>query len=155
MKRRSIPRAVAVVTAVLLLGGCGASTSAVVKALPPKPTQRATTVAPTTTEPPTTEAPSTDAPTSSEALPPASTDPSAPPTSGGSGSLPAEAQGAFMRECQSGGQPAATCDCIWNAIKGDLDIDTLLNAGSSGSLPPDLEKKIIDATMGCVTTSSS
>ncbi|HET8931330.1 MAG TPA: hypothetical protein VFN21_11785 [Acidimicrobiales bacterium] len=155
MKRtnRSTARApiVAIVAlAALVVTGCGVSADTVTEALPPR-----TTDAPATTETPastTTEAPTTteDATTTSEA--PTTTEPSSTttPSTGGGGSLPTEARAAFMGECQSGGQSEETCGCIWDAIEGELDVESLMEAGSSGSLPPDLQQKIVDATMGCM-----
>lgn len=146
-----VPIVATVALVVLVVAGCGVSTEAVTEALPAR-----TTDAPTTTEAPTTTTETTTttenatttsaAPTTTEPAPGSTT----PPTGGGTGSLPAEARAAFMGECQSGGQSEATCGCIWDAIEGELDIDSLMEAGSSGSLPPDLQQKIIEATMGCM-----
>lgn len=156
---------VALVAVVMLLAGCGVSADTVVDALPDRP-GTATTVAPSTTATPgatavpsTTDEPSpTDEPSTTEARGTTTTEPTVtttpdsttPGTGGSAGSLPAEARDAFMNECTSGGQTRSTCDCIWGSIEGELDVNSLMEAGSSGSLPPDLQQKIIDATMSCM-----
>lgn len=146
-------RIVAAGALVAALTGCGVSTSTVSKAVPSSiQTAGPTTTAPTSTEPPATEAPTTslDLPDSTEAP-----DTTAPADGSGTDTLPPEARAAFMSECQTGGQSAATCGCVWDAISGELDINTLMQAGTSGSLPADLEQKIIQAEMGCISGPTS
>jgi hypothetical protein len=137
---------VALIALIVGVAGCGVSTGVVTDALPAR-----TTLASTTTEAPTTTGAPTTTETTTTTVAPSTTEAAPDSTAGGgTGSLPAEARATFMNECQSGGQDEATCTCIWNAIEGELDVDALMEAGSSGSLPPDLQKKIVDATMGCM-----
>lgn len=139
-------RILLVVAAAVAMVGCGVSTEAVQDALPPQPTVSVPpTEAPTTTTvpsttPPTSRTPTTEAPTTS----------GAPDVTGGTGgTLPGEVKDAFMRECTQGAG-APTCECIWGELEGDLSVTDLLEAGTQGSLPPDLQKKIVAATTRCL-----
>ena len=143
--------AIAAIVLVAGLAGCGASSDAVLEALPPRTTV-ATTPAPTTTVEATT---TTDATTTTEAPTTTAAPDTTEPSPGGSGSLPAAAREAFMESCQNGGPSAETCECIWSSIEDDIDIGDLMSAGSTGTLPADLEKKVREAAIGCITSSDA
>ncbi len=138
---------IVVAALVVALAGCGVDADTVADALPDQTAP--TTVDSTTTEAPSTTAESTttEAPTTTD---PSTTAPATTPPSTGGGAIPEEARVAFMTECQAGGQPEESCACIWDAIAGDLDVETLMEAGSSGTVPPELQEKIVDATMECL-----
>ncbi len=142
--------------------GCGASTSTVASKLPSSTTATSNKIAASTTQAPTT-APEITAPEDTEpditvpdlTMPP-ETDDSVPNTTtgGGSGTLPPNVKDAFMQSCSQGaGQ--ATCECVWGKIEHELSIEALMEAGSSGSVPADLQQKIIDATTSCMTDPSA
>lgn len=150
----------------LLIGafttGCGASTSTVASKLPSSTTAPAKKAAASTTQAPTT-APEITAPETTEpdvtvpdlTLPPDSntTVPGTTP-GGGSGTLPSNVKDAFMQSC-SQGAGAKTCECVWGKIEHELSIEALMEAGSTGSVPADLQQKIIDATTSCMTDPSA
>lgn len=149
---------VALVAVTALLVGCGVDVDTVAGKLPQGSGETATTTAaPTTKAPGTSAAPATSEPETSATTPPDTEPPETivPPSTtsggGGTGSLPAVAKEAFMRQCESGGQPAATCECIWGALEKQISIEDLMGAGSNGSLPADLQQKIVEATMQCLS----
>lgn len=144
--RRLTGAVFAAVCLVTVTAGCGVSTDAVLDALGGQTTTTAPAPASTTT-PPTTVAPDT---TPSTAAPSTTTGSGSPSTTSGSTALPAEAKDAFMQSCTAGGQNDEACACVWDAIEDELDIDTLLAAGSGDTLPAELEQKIVQAMMGCM-----
>ena len=155
-QRSGLRVSAAVLVVVALAAGCGVSTQAVRAGLP------ATTAAPTSTAPSTTAAPTTtEASSTTQAsttlpdtlLPPLSTEP--PSTGGTSGTLPPEIKSQFMTSCVDGGAPSSVCTCIWDKIKSELSVQQLLDAGNNGSLPADLEKKVIDAATACASQRTS
>lgn len=149
MKRSTVPAAAGMLVAaalfVAVVTGCGVSTDAVVDALPQATTTEAP--APTTTVADTAPETTLGAPSSA----PSTTGGADPSTTlGGSGALPGEAKDAFMQSCTAGGQDDGTCECVWNAIESELDVDTLMAAGSTETLPDELEEKIVQAMMDCM-----
>lgn len=142
---------------VLVAAGCGVSSDAVLEALP---ATTAVTVPETTSAPDTTAAPDTTSAPDTTAAPdttdaPATSPPATTGGGGGSGNLPEQARQAFMESCQSGGQATTMCTCIWDAIESQIDMGELLSAGSTGTIPPDLQQKIVEATMGCLSTTGA
>lgn len=143
--------AVVALVSAAFVTGCGASTSVVsAKLNKTTTTQEATsTVASTTTERATT---TTEAQTTvpDTTAPDMSAPDSSDPLSSPSGSLPASIKDAFMRSCENGGGPAM-CECVWNKIEGELSIQALEDVGNSGTMPADLQQKIVAATTSCIT----
>ncbi len=131
---------------VAVTAGCGVSADAVLDALP-----ASTTVATTV---PDTTAPETTVPDSTTDAPTTTLDDAPTTTGGGSGSLPAEAKEVFMESCTEGAD-AGVCECVWDAIEDELDIETLMAAGSTETVPPALEQKIVEAMMGCMLETDS
>lgn len=142
----------------LALVGCGASTDAVVDALAKDAPSIETTTPDSTTVPegePTTTVPSeTTVPEKPTTTEPSTTE--APPTTrpgSGGGSLPQQAKAAFMESCVAESQDTAACECVWSAIEDEIDVDQLIAAGASETLPPELQEAIVGALLGCVPMS--
>lgn len=146
-------RVAAVVAVTVVAVGCGVSTDKVVDAIPVTTVEvDASTSVPTTAESTTTE-PAPEETTTTRA--PATTVSEPPPTAGGgSVVLPPEAKDAFMKECAAGAADTDMCACVWDQIQGDLDVETLLAAGSTGEIPPELQTRILEATMECSDVSA-
>ena len=145
--RRSRLRAAAVITVVaaMSLVGCGASTGAVKSDTKKSSTTAAaaTTEAPTTSEAPDTteESTTTDAPAT---------------TSGSSGEWPEAAKQKFLESCEGGDDSkTAICECALRAIEPQISVSQLFDAGSTGTLPDDVQKKITEAATECALDPSS
>lgn len=146
--RSSRLRAAAAITAIAAfsLVGCGASTGAVKSDAKKSST---TAAAPTTTEAPAT----TEATTTTEE--PATT--AAPETTtGSSGDWPEAAKQKFLESCEGGdASKAAMCECALRAIEPQISVSQLFDAGSTGTLPDDIQKKITDAATECALDPTS
>ncbi len=158
--RRIVTGIVSIVATVALAAGCGVSAEAVRDALPARPAPEVATSTTVAGSTPTTEAESTtstteEAPTTTEAE---STTTEAESTTTGpgdddsdddSGNLPQEAKSAFMAECTQGA-PQDACACVWRALDEQVSASDLASAGSTGTLPADVQQTVIAAMARCM-----
>ena len=60
-----------------------------------------------------------------------------------------------MESCTEGSQDEAACLCVWDVLEDELDVQSLIEAGQSDSLPEGMEETIVQATLGCMLDAGS
>ncbi len=134
--------AVLVAAVVFAVAGCGASSSGV------KATDSTTvaTSASTTVEDTTTTVDETTT-TEKETT---TTERRSPTTANSSDGWPEAAKTEFMKSCTSGSDAMKpTCECVLRGIEPLISVADLLDAGTTGSLPADMESMIEDYAKKC------
>ena len=143
-----------VFTAVVCLAGCGVSASGLetMRSKASVPTTISSTSVPdrstSTVAPDTTAAPDTSLAPGTTAAPDTSL---APDTTldTGSGNWPTSAENQFLSSCEKGQATAPVCECTLRAVEPQVTVQQLAEAGSTGTLPPNIQDKIVQAASEC------